>query len=352
MLLPAIGILSLTFALSACTDSSEQQKKKKRKQRSHLVATTNSTIETLSTSSTRTGTLEVLRHVKIFNQEEGKITLARFYPGDTFKQGDVLITIDGSLLRAQLDKATATRKQAEQDLKRIHTLVKKRLAAEDEKARTATAVRVTIAEEDLLRTRLLYTVIKAPFSGIVSERLIEPGDIAPRHTHLMSIIDRQSIVSRVKISELLIPLLRQGDPATIKIDALGNNEYQGIIKRIYPTIDPDTRLGIVEVAFEKIPDAARVGTLCRITLSTSAKPYLVIPFTALRRDDQGEYVYVINNQKATRKYIRTGIRHGNLVSITDGLEANIPVITKGFLGLRDGKKVTTGNSTTKKKPKE
>ncbi|NOY66563.1 MAG: efflux RND transporter periplasmic adaptor subunit [Gammaproteobacteria bacterium] len=335
-------IFITSLMLSACTDTTDEQKKPSREARVHLVAVTNSVLKTLSTPSTRTGTLTVLRKVKIFNQEEGEITSNRFYPGDTFKKNDVLINIDGSLLKAQLDKAVATREQAKQDMKRIRSLVKKRLAAEDEKARTATALKVAIAEEALLRTRLRYTTINAPFDGTVSERLIEPGDIAPRYTHLITVIDRQSIVVRVKVSELLITSLKQGGPATIKIDALGNKKYNGVIKRIYPTINPNTRLGIIEVAFEKIPDAARVGSLTRVTLSPPAKPYLVVPFTAIRRDNQGEYVYIIKNQLATKNYVRTGVRHGNLISISDGLKENTAVITKGFLGLREGKKVATG----------
>jgi len=347
--LPLLAIL-ISLGLSACTDSSDKQKKKKGGKRSHLVATTNSDLKTLSTSTTRTGTLQILRQVKIFNQEEGKITAIHLYPGDTFKQNEILINIDGSLLKAQLDKAVATRKQAAQDLKRVRSLVKKRLAADEERARIATAVRVAVAEEELLRTRLRYTTINAPFNGTVSERLIEPGDIAPRHTHLMTVIDRQSIVTRVNVSGLILPLLKKGDPAKIKIDALGQNQYSGIISRIYPTVNPNTRLGTIEVSFDNIPNAIRAGSLCRVTLTPSPKPYLVIPFTALRRDDAGEYVYLIKKQMATKQYVLTGIRHGNLISIIDGLEANMPVITKGFLGLRDGKEVTTGKSKKQKKP--
>jgi len=347
--LPILALL-ISLGLSSCTDSPDKEKKKTGGKRSHLVATTNSVLKTLSTSTTRTGTLRILRQVKIFNQEEGKITAIHLYPGDKFKKNEVLINIDGSLLKAQLDKAVATRRQAEQDLKRVRSLVKKRLAADEERARIATAVRVAVAEEELLRTRLRYTTINAPFNGTVSERLIEPGDIAPRHTHLMTVIDRQSIITRVNVSGLILPLLKKGDPAKIKIDALGKNEHSGIISRIYPTVNPSTRLGTIEVSFDNIPDAIRAGSLCRVTLTPSPKPYLVIPFTALRRDDDGEYVYIIEKQVASKQYVLTGIRHGNLISIIDGLEANTAVITKGFLGLRDGKKVTTGKNKKQKKP--
>jgi len=332
-------MLSL-LTLTACSDDKKSGKAKKK--RAHLVTTSMASIQSLTSSTTRTGTVELLKQVKIFNQEEGRITQLKYYPDDNFNKGDVLIRIDGSLLEAQLDKAIATRKQAELDLKRSSSLVKKRLAAAEEKARIATALRVANAEEQLLRTRLAYTKITAPFAGTVSERLIEPGDIAPRHTHLLTIIDKASLLTRVNVSELILPLLKQGSPATISIDALGKQIYKGRVQRIYPTINPNTRLGTVEVSFDNIPENARAGSLCRVTLTTPEHDYLVIPFTALRRDDDGEYVFVIDkNNKASKIYVQTGLRHQNLITVIAGLSDKQSVVTRGFLGLKQGQQVTT-----------
>jgi len=338
--LPVLLAVLLTAACSDTATTTSEVKKKPRP--AHLVAINKSKTMTLSTPSTRSGTLLALRQVRIFNQEEGKITSLPYHPGDTFKKGDVLVSMDGSLLRAQLDKAIATRKQAEQDLRRTNSLVKKRLAAEDELARIETTLRVAKAEEQLLRTRMTYTTIKAPFVGTITERLLEPGDIAPRYTHLLTVIDPRSMITRVNVSELLLALLEVGDPASITTDALDKQVFKGTISRIYPSVNPKTRLGTIEVTFDKLPKQAIAGSLCRVTVTPPAHPYLMIPFTALRRDEQGEYVFIINDkQQATKKYVTTGIRHENLIAISSGLEEETAVITKGFLGLKEGKKVTT-----------
>jgi len=344
----SLFMVMAVLVLGACNESGKTIEQKKRSKSAHLVTTYTSQIRPLDTPSTRTGTLQALRKVRIFNQEEGKIISLPYFPGDNFKKDKVLVSIDGSLLRAQLDKARATRKQAEQDLRRTTSLVKKRLAAEDERARIETALTVAQSEEQLLKTRLEYTTIHAPFSGIVSERLIEVGDIAPRHSHLLTIIDHTSLIIRVNVSELLLPLFKIGDPASITIDALGREPFDGTITRIYPTIDSVTRLGTLEVSFKKIPAQARAGFLSRVTLTPPKQSYLLIPFSALRRDQQGEYVFVINNkQQAIKKYITTGIRYQNFTAINTGLAENEAIIIKGFLGLKEGKKVTT---TLGKKP--
>ena len=95
-------------------------------------------------------------------------------------KGERLVTMERDLIEAQLDKASATRRQAELDLQRIERLMKQKLASDDQLARSRTALDVARAEERVLQTRLQYTQIDAPFDGVLSARLASPGDIAPR----------------------------------------------------------------------------------------------------------------------------------------------------------------------------
>jgi len=337
-----ITAVTIMLLLNACSDNDQKDPAKKSSARraGQLVATAPATYQDIATTITRTGSLNVRLKVKIFNQEEGKIRQINYYPGDRFKKNNTLIQLDDSLLTAELDKAIATRKQAELDLQRTSTLVKKGLAANDAKMRDVTALKVASAEEALLRTRLNYTVIRAPFDGIVSERLVEVGDIAPRYTHLLTIINPDTLITRVNVSELMIPLLKKGDQASIVIDALDSKPVRGTIQRIFPTINTSSRQGIIEIRLNRIPDGARAGQLCRVTLTSARKRYLMIPFSALRRDQKGEFVFIIKKKKAAKQYVRTGLRHGNKIAINQGLTAKTGVITKGFLGLIPGKKVT------------
>ena len=340
-----ITLAAISLILPACENDKQAKSGKKmyHKRAAHLVATATASYRTVSTRITRTGTLYARLQVNIFNQEEGRIKAINFYPGDHFEKNNSLIKLDDTLLKAQLDKAIATRRQAELDLKRTNTLLKKGLAANDEKMRASTALRVARAEEVLLSTRLNFTNIRAPFAGVVSERLIEVGDIAPRYSHLLTIIDPNSMMTRVNVSELLLPRLKRGDPASILIDALDQKPVDGTVQRIYPTINPSSRQGTIEISLNRIPPDARPGQLCRVTLKTAPKRYLLIPFSALRRDQQGEFVFIIKNKKAHKQYVRTGIRYQNMIAINQGIREGTPVIIKGFLGLAPGKKITTAN---------
>lgn len=338
-LFPRLLVITLFLSFTACDQQANQDARKFRagkKTRAQLVEVQDTLLQQLKSYTTRSGTLRALNTVKIFNQEEGQIREVRFYPGDRFRKNSTLVQLDDSLLRAQLDKATASRIQAQQDLDRLNKLVKKRLAAEDERARAATALKVAKAEEALLKTRMAYSVIRAPFDGIVTERKIEPGDIAPRYTHLLTVIDPTSLITRVEVSELLLPSLKTGNEVKIQIDALPGKVLKGRIHRIYPTVNQFTRKGTIEVSLKQVPEGAREGQFCRVTLAPPSGKYLMIPFSALRRDEQGEFVYRVEQNKVQKVYVHTGIRDGNLIVVLDGLEHGSRVVTKGFLGLRNG----------------
>ena len=287
-----------------------------------------------------TGSLQAVTTVHIFNEEEGRIVELPFYEGDAIEQDAILARIDDRLIQAELNKAEATLKQAKVDVKRLDSLYRKKLASEDELARARTALELARAEVSLLQTRMAHTRIKAPFSGIISERLKETGDVVPVHSHILTLFDPAQIKIVIPVSELLLSNINIGDAVQIRIDALGEQQYPATVKRIFPTIDPQTRKGMMEMQFATIPEGARPGQLCRVTVNTQTTPRRNVPFAAIRHDSLGEFVYRIKPDNTVESVrVQTGILLGNQMEILEGIEVNERVVVKGFIGLRDGKKI-------------
>ena len=347
-----IGLV--TCMLTACGDESKAPKAARDKKKSvHLVEVIQVDARNQAYTTVRTGTLIAPRQVRVFNQEEGRVALLPFHEGDYATADALLVQLDDSLLKAELNKAAAQRRQAESDIARLTKLKGRRLVAEDELTRAQTLLEVAQSEESLLRTRLAHTVIHAPFAGTISARLVEPGDVAPRHSHLLTLTDMQYLVTEVAVSDLLLPHLKIGDTQGVRIDALGDQEFSGRILRIHPTLDAQTRRGIIEVALNPAPQGARPGQLCRVKLTTTLNARLLIPFAALRRDPRGEHVFVIGEDgKAERKSVRSGLRIADRIEVLEGLNEGDRVITRGFLGLRAGKKVRIAGdkARTEEKP--
>lgn len=344
--LVALGLLAL---LSGCGGDDPADKQKST--RAQLVEAVPVSRQSLVHASHLSGTLQAYSTVRLFNQEEGAITTILVHEGDAVKDGDTLVRMDDRLLRADLNKATANRKQAEQDVARLTKLRQRKLVAEDEMLRAGTALDVAVAEEQSLATRLGYTRVQAPISGLISERQVEPGDVIPKYTHLLTIIDNSKLLTEVTVSELLMPELRIDEPVSVQIDALPGQTFMGRILRIHPALDATTRRGKIEVILDQPPAAAQPGQLCRVSLSGTAQQRLTVPFNALRRDEQGEHVFVIDaDNRAQRRAVRTGLRIADSVEILDGLAIGEQVIVRGFLGLKAGKEVRLAGEKAGKKP--
>lgn len=308
--------------------------------RVHLVELARAEAGRLAYVADRAGSLRAVREARIVNQEEGLLTEVRAWAGDRVAAGAVLARYDQRVLAAQHDRALATLRQAEADLARNAKLVDQGFVSAEASSRAQTAVDVARAELRLLATRLQHMTITAPFAGVVSARLIEPGEVTPRHTHLLTLIDPSTLVTDVDVSELVLPDLRVGDPAQVRIDALGDALHPGRILRIHPAIDPATRTGRVEVALKPVPPGARAGQFCRVQLSSGSRDRLVVPLAALRRDAAGEFVFVHQDDGTVRRQpVTSGLRLADQVELREGLAAGTQVVVKGFLGLVPGQRV-------------
>ncbi len=336
-------LLLLASVLSAC-DKEPPQSPSKIPQHMHVVEVEAARIAQVQNHLTATGTIEAATIVRLYNEVSGRITSLPNHEGDTVARHSELIGLDDALIQAELDKAVAQQQQAKLDYDRLQQLKPKQLASDEEVARAHTALNIASAEEKMQRTLLSQTVIRAPFDGVITERLFEPGDVVPLHSHIMTLIDPNSLQVKIRLSENWIPLIQQGDKVEIGIDALGESRYPGRIRRIYPTIEPDTRKGTVEVEFLPVPAGARAGQLARVDLETQPRQRLVVPAAALHHDATGAYVYVLRDDDkgettTVKTYVQKGMQYDNLIVITDGLSKDDRIVVKGFIGLRDGKQV-------------
>lgn len=338
----AVAVLCATL-LFAC-DREPEQKTPQRQRQLHVVEVTQALIRPVQSHLTATGTIEAATIVRLYNEVSSRITYLPNHEGDAVAEHSVIVGLDDELIQAGLDKAVAQKQQAKLDFERLQKLKPKQLASDEEIARAHTALDIAIADEKLQRTQLSKTIIKAPFGGVITERHFEPGDVVPLHSHIMTLIDPDSLQVRIRLSENWIPQIRQGDEVEVSIDALGDSKHPGRIGRIYPTIDPDTRKGTVEVEFQPVPPGARAGQLARVELETRPRQRLVIPASALHHDATGAYVYAVRDEEKDRTvtaktYVQKGMQYDNLIAITSGLSVNDRIVVKGFIGLRDGKQV-------------
>jgi len=330
--------LSITSFISGCDDKAPA--KKRTPKSLPAVEVTQAEIQSLNHSITLTGTLKPKRTIHFYNQAQGMLVELPFHEGDKVNKGDLLARLDDTIIKAEYNKADATLKQSRIDYGRLEKLAKTNLTSKELLVRAKTKIALDQSEYNLQKKRLSYTKIKVPWDGVISERLVEPGDVLPLHTHFMSLMDISSLIVNISLSELHLSKIKQGDTITYQIDALGKESWSGKVLRIYPQINAQTRKGIVEVKLDPIPQGARPGQLARINQATEKEPDFVIPLSAIRYDQQGAYVFIVDNDKnITRTNITTGKKYPQKMEVLDGLKAGDIIVKKGLFGLRSGKKV-------------
>jgi RND family efflux transporter MFP subunit len=336
-----VGFTLVNLLLTtACNQPTTPTSRSEKTPTPHWVETITVQPKSLNTNAIYTGSLRAKKIVHLVTQEEGRIIQLPYYEGDMVTANTLLVQLDDSLLQAELDKAIAIYKQAHINVQRLQKLAQQKLISAEELLRAQTEQEVAQAEENILRTRLSYMTITAPFTGIITARLAEPGEVVPQNTPVLTVIDPLSLVIEVAVPEQLLAQLYLQELVSVRIDALGTQNLTGLISRLHPTIDPLTRLGKVEIILKPLPQAAQAGQFCRVTIDSKMTPRLAIPYSALRRDQEGEYVFLLDAQQlAQRQSVRSGLHLADQVEILEGLTIGQTVINKGFLGLHDGKVV-------------
>lgn len=329
-------LVILFLLLQACSgDKAGDNAKSQPKQVSTAVAARHDTqiIETLP------GTIEARRSARIHNQQAGIIDRILAFQGDMVKQGALLARLDDKLLAAQRDKALATLEQSKLDLKRAEALATNKLISDDALAQARTRVAVAQADARLAQAQFDYSRISAPFNGVISERLIDEGDVVANQTHLFTLLDTHSLKALVSVPENLLAQLAVNNKASIHIDSARLHNIPGRITRVSPSLNQQTRQGEIEIEISPVPDGMLPGQICQVSLQGQPVSSLMVDFDAIRHDTGGAYVYVLQGDTVQRVGVQTGIQQAGKIEIVQGLNAGDVVVTKGFTGLHDGKNV-------------
>jgi RND family efflux transporter MFP subunit len=296
---------------------------------------------TIARRVTVSGVVEPIRTVGINSQISGAILSVGAVEGDAVRAGSVLARLDDRELRAQEASAAASHELARSNFERSERLRERQVITAAEYDRDRSVLAAAEAQLQQLRTRLDYTLIRAPITGVVTEKQIEAGDIVGVQNRLFTIAEIDTMVVRVQVSELDVVELRPGDPVAVSLDAFPGRPLTGRIRRIFPAADPATRLVPVEVALRQEGERiARAGFLARIELALGTRDnVLLVPASAVVGDAASAAVFIVQDGTALRRSVRTGMNSEGRVEILSGISPGDPVIIAGNNGLRDGAEV-------------
>lgn len=188
------------------------------------------------------------------------------------------------------------------------------------------------------------STIKSPISGVVTARNFEDGDLFASMPilHIMQ-IDKLKVMANV--SEQYFTSVKVGDKVTIEADIFPGEQFEGTVSRINPALDARTRTFGVEITIPNSSLKLRPGMYARATFKMGTRESVMIPDYALQKQigSSERFVYVIKDGVAEYRFVTDGRRVGDMIEITDGLQAGEVVATSSFARLMDGKAVEVVN---------
>ena len=296
------------------------------------------------------GVVEPIRTVGVNSQLSGALLSVQVEEGNHVRQGDLLAKLDDREAATELAAAEAEHEVAQAAFERATQLRDRQVITLPEYERERTEAVAAQARRDQAKTRLGYSTITAPISGVITEKLVESGDIVAPQMRLFTIADLSTKVVRLHVSELDVVNLSVEDRVRVALDAFPERELEGRIRRIFPSADPATRLVPVEVALSgDSSDLARPGFLARVTFELGERDgVLLVPASAIVATGGSPAVFVVEGDHASRRPVSTGMTSRGEVEILEGLAENDTVVTVGNNSLQDGAlvRVVTADTPT------
>lgn len=335
------AVLLVSMAVAGCGGSSPTEAPDRASQERALpVQAIEVTPRDLSRRVQLSAPVEPFRTIRLAARTEGILTEVLVEEGDDVTAGQLLARIDVREQRAELQRSRARFQERQASFERMEQLKARDYidAASYETARAELAI--AESEVELWQTRVAFGTVESTIDGTVVGRYVEPGEAVSRHEALFSIADLSSLVVRLGVSELDVSNLRMGDAVVLNVDAVAdNNPLAGMIRRIFPAAETDSRLVTVEVEIPEARDAGvRPGFLARAQMLVDQRDNVLAVPAGSVAESRGEYfVMVINGEeRLERRVIEPGIIRGAWREVLDGLEVGDRVVAANPLEMNPG----------------
>jgi RND family efflux transporter MFP subunit len=240
--------------------------------------------------------------------------------------------------RQDIEAARAGVAQAEEALRVARaSVVENRMKADQAQMAQAQLGQARAAAE-AARVQHDYSLITAPFSGLIVSRLADPGDLATPGQPLLTIEDDSLYRLEAQVPEASIGHVEVGGPVRVTLDAL-NRTLDGTVSRIIPSADPGSHTFTVKA---DLPTTAglRSGLFGRLALVTGTRRALLAPAAGVLQRGQLSQVYLVENGRAAMRLVTVGDRRGDQIEILSGLRPGDRIIVPAAETLSDGQAVT------------
>lgn len=288
------------------------------------------------------GSLRSDESVTLRPEVDGRLARLHFREGEAVKAGDLLVSLDDAIARAELDQARANLDLAEKSYQRAQMLYKRGASnaqAQDEALSQQQAARASLA---LAQARLDKTQLRAPYDGVLGLRQVSPGDYLSAGQDIVNLEVLDPLKADFRIPQKAVAQVQLGQTVEISVDAYPGERFQGRITALNPRLDEVGRSQALRAEVANADRRLKPGQFVKVSVILAERPdALLIPEEAVIPVGRQLYVAVVVDGKVARLPVRIGQRQRGRAEVVEGLAGDEQVITAGWQKAAPGQEVRT-----------
>lgn len=294
-------------------------------------------VDTVYEEMRAVGTLAANESIVISAEIAGRISRIGFVEGEKVKAGDVLLELDDTVLKAELDKVRSDLTLARANRERASTLASQGAGTQRARDETEAAFQSQQANIALAEARLQKSTLTAPFSGVVGLRNVSVGAYIVPGQRIADLADVNTLKVDFRIPEINATQVRVGNTILVTADAVPGATFEGKIYAIDPIVDVNGRAMRLRAQVPNPEGRLLPGFFARVRIVTNQRPNaLLIPESAIIPLDGKILVYRVVDGRAVQAEVEVGQRLPGQVEIRKGLSASDTIVTSGHQRLREG----------------
>jgi len=285
-----------------------------------------------------TGSVLSKKNVNISAEVSGRVQEIKALEGMRVAKGQVLAVIDAESVDNSIDELEKQLELANILFEKQQRLWNKEIGTEVQFLEAKN--RKETLEKNLasLKTQKNKATIRAPFHGTIEEVTVRLGELVQPGMPIVNFVGESDLYIEGDISESFVGVLEKGDSVRVEFPSIGK-EIDTKVTAVGAIINPDNRTFKVEVFLPNLQHVKpNMVSILRIK-DYENKKAITVPTNLIQRDNKGEYVFVVNDGKAVKRYITKGETYHRVSEIKEGLSGGETLVDKGFREVAEGSKV-------------
>jgi RND family efflux transporter MFP subunit len=245
-----------------------------------------------------------------------------------------------SRIQSLLDQRVVSQSEFDQRRTQLEAANQQYEGAKNAAAQQYQALQAARARVALARKALADTTVRAPFTGLVAERLVSVGDYVTPGTKVAIVVHVDPLRVRLTIPEQYVSAVSIGQPVSFEVDAFPGRSFEGKVRYVSPALESNQRALMVEAVVANPNHELKPGLFATARIEQAARAQgLVVPATSVVTAAGTSRVFVVGDRRVEERIVTIGQRVDTVIEITSGLKAGERVATRNISQLADGARV-------------